>query len=291
MLEGAWGFAAAVQRRARLRPSAGPNTADLVSSAMEAAARTWRVTPPPGRWVADSSELAWGETKLGLGSSAAVAAASVAAVAAWSGWNIADAHILHKIFATAREVHWRWQGNKGSGLDVAASTFGGFVAMHAMTPVSWHWPSELRVHFLWTRTPASTSRLLSRVSEFACSRPRQYVEIMRRMGDVSESFASAREPGEFIASVDKYGRLMDALGRAAGVELVDERTRRMMNLASRAGAACKPAGAGGGDLLMVVLEKDADPQALLVAAEEAGFSPIDLPLGGPGVLVDEVERT
>ncbi|MFH0837460.1 MAG: hypothetical protein V1870_04985 [Candidatus Aenigmatarchaeota archaeon] len=65
----------------------------------------------------------FGETKTGLGSSAAVTTATVAALFELHGLSIANNRdLIHKM---AQYVHFRVQGKVGSGFDIAASCFGG----------------------------------------------------------------------------------------------------------------------------------------------------------------------
>ena len=67
-------------------------------------------------------------TKLGLGSSAAGAVAIVGAVAARHGNDLRDASVRRRVFECALRGHAQIAPN-GSGADVAAAAYGGFVSV------------------------------------------------------------------------------------------------------------------------------------------------------------------
>ena len=74
----------------------------------------------------DVGALQHDRIKLGLGSSAAAAAATAAAVFATHGHDLDDPDSRRRIFACASRGHSSI-APEGSGVDVAASTFGGFL--------------------------------------------------------------------------------------------------------------------------------------------------------------------
>jgi len=108
---------AAVDRRVtgRFVPGGAPAT-PLVEQVVETV-RAYLVedgaTVPEGAPVLDSSALASGTGKLGLGSSAAVAAAGVGAMLAAAGCDLEYSRIL--AFTLANRAHRAAQGGRGSG--------------------------------------------------------------------------------------------------------------------------------------------------------------------------------
>src|SRR5262245_2351577 len=129
VLEGRAAICAAVDRYARARVAPGPLRVEAknLGIAWEGAGE-----PPPALAAAcallsargasaqveiDTSEFSQGEVKLGLGSSAAALAALAAALAP----DLSPKDRFH----LAEDAHRAAQGGIGSGVDVAASTYGG----------------------------------------------------------------------------------------------------------------------------------------------------------------------
>ena len=121
VLEGAPAIATAVDRfvvadALRTTPSPTPE----VTAAFEGA-------PAP---AVDASALFGGasaDQKLGLGASAAILVASLAAKLALERGPLADLELASAVFPRAVRAHAEAQGG-GSGVDVAASAFGGTIA-------------------------------------------------------------------------------------------------------------------------------------------------------------------
>jgi mevalonate kinase len=129
VLDGAPAVVAAVSRHAVAQFIAGgaPDS-DVVAEAVFAARSGLgerAAALPPGSVMVDTSAFAAGETKLGLGSSAATAVASVAAVLELAGLPVATHRDL--CFSMADQAHRAAQGGLGSGADVAAAVHGGLI--------------------------------------------------------------------------------------------------------------------------------------------------------------------
>jgi phosphomevalonate kinase len=243
-----------------------------------------------------------GDRKLGLGSSAAAAAAVAGAVYAASGRDLRDASTRAELLEVSLEGH-RAVAPEGSGADVAAAVLGGFVRFRRLGsgvethPISW--PSEVSLTVVWTKKPVRTSDMLAAVSELARREPRAHRTAMQALARESDDLisllipAAARSSAELgpesgfqtteikslIAAFDACGAAMGVLGDAAGVRILDETTERIRQLARAEGGAAKPSGAGGGDVVVAALPGPAETARFSAACAEAGFEVLSLDLG------------
>jgi phosphomevalonate kinase len=227
-----------------------------------------------------------GSRKLGLGSSAAILLATLLAVAGSTGAEPSRA----RLFAQALEAHRAAQGG-GSGIDVAASTFGGTLRFAAPPPssdraalpeVAAHaLPPGLVFAVFACDTPALTSSLVGAVRAFAGAEPRRFEPLLGRAAEGSERAASAGAAREMIAALEAQWAALGEIGEAAGAPIVTAALRRLAELARREGACFVPSGAGGGDIALFVGE--APPSEPLMAAARADLmQPLALALGAAG---------
>lgn len=294
VLDGAPAIVAAVQTRALAYVAAGEHddratdsrfpeafaSATIAGKALGIEAPVFRV---------DVSELRRAGQKLGVGSSSAAAAAASALVHALADASLDSASVLRSALDGHREV-----APSGSGADVAACTLGGFVRYQrkagtwdvSATPIEW--PQDLVARVAWTGSAASTHKLVGIVHAFRDARPNDYRAAMQRLADESERFVDAfGSAAETIEATHAYCEAMAALGDAAGAPIVEERLRKVSTLARDAGGAAKPSGAGGGDVALAVFRSEEDAARFCENAKAAGIEILDVPLGGPGVQVED----
>ncbi|MEM9302956.1 MAG: hypothetical protein AAGE01_12640, partial [Pseudomonadota bacterium] len=183
--------------------------------------------------------------KIGLGSSAAVAAAFVrAAEPAWGQ----DA-----VFAEALAGHRAFQSGQGSGADVAASVYGGVIGYRrgvASPARSLAMPSGLHWRAVWTRRSADTREFLARLGAWQEQEPAAYDRRMGRLLATAEAAVTAFEEGSADAImdvVDRYRSRLAEFGERAGLSIVSPIHARLAEAAAAVGVAYKPSGAGGGD--------------------------------------------
>lgn len=235
----------------------------------------------------DASELRGGPHKLGLGSSAAILVASLLADALEAedapDWN----RLRDAVFATALQAHRAAQGG-GSGLDVAASCYGGVLVYRLASdgPViaRGSLPSGLVVQAWDTGTPASTAELLKRVRAFSGSCPAAFREHMSAQSAAATLAADALQDGNVRAwlqgVVAQHEALLE-LGRASGAPIVTEGMAQLHRLAHSNNAAVLPSGAGGGDVFLYY-GTSGPTAAWLQAAEDLGYRTVALTLGAEG---------
>ncbi|MEZ4374749.1 MAG: hypothetical protein R3B07_28300 [Polyangiaceae bacterium] len=213
----------------------------------------------PGRAIPgfDASELRSGDKKLGLGSSAAI---TVSAVALWeleAAPALTDAELAAKSFPVAFAAHREAQGG-GSGVDVAAASFGGTLRATRsasgeleLRPVQL--PAELGVEVWWTGVPASTPALLAQVAALEASDPARFSRLVNAQADAAERTARAIEAANLegvLAGLHAQFLALGALGEAANAPIVSpELVAGSKNLDPR-DEVWLPAGAGGGDVLL-----------------------------------------
>ena len=248
--------------------------------------------------------------KLGLGSSAAVTVAAVRAVAGLYGLPLDDLAVYKLALLATDAVQ-----PIGSGGDIAASSFTGWVAytspdrawLHRMRGVPgmgtgpgesaglselvrMDWPllsirrlpaPGLRLNVGWTGSPASTPRLVADVQ--AHTRGAQDAAAYTAFLQDSESCLSALiqalkdDDDEAIGLRIREGRrLLLGLTRTSGIVIETPPLRRLVEIAQEHGAVAKSSGAGGGDCGIALCPPGTDAAAMRSAWEAAGIQPLDL---------------
>lgn len=231
----------------------------------------------------DASALREGQRKLGLGSSAAIVVASLGALLLEAEPALESAALAARVFPDALAAHRRAQGG-GSGIDVAASAFGGVLLASLagdtlqLTPVQL--PPGVVVRVLAAQAPASTPELIRRVQALRAKDRALYGALMGRQAAASERTADAALAGDaaaFVAGLAEQGEALAALGAASGANIVTADVARLARAARAAGAAALPAGAGGGDIALWVSENGSEPP------HDDALRPIAVQLGVPGL--------
>lgn len=286
---GGFGMAMAVNRRVVLypAPSEPVDLENLVDFCRDFAAQRLGVERPRLAWRCNSSRLYEDDVKLGLGSSAAIAVAAVSSLFVEMEREISSTSAQDSILRLSLAVHGAAQGGGGSGIDVAASLFGGVVGLSAGKPAEvkpCRLPEDLRLVTVWSGEAASTPTLLGAVRKFAENSPEQFDVLMSEMRRVVEPFFLApRGVGDWIVAVQRYGALMDRLGREADVGIVTPGIRRLTALATDLGGTAKPSGAGGGDVVLGYFSNEEAAAEFRGAARDAGVVPLDLAIEPVGV--------
>jgi phosphomevalonate kinase len=189
--------------------------------------------------------------KLGLGSSAASLVASLGARALARGDDPRSARVRAEIFRGARATHARQQGG-GSGVDIAASVFGGVLRyavgpnLPVIRPVEL--PSQVVLLAYWSGTSARTSDLRARVDALKASGSPTVFARLRDLAEDSAAAIDAGDAGAFIRLARAFGVALDLLGQAADAPIVLPAFAELASVAEGESAAFLPSGAGGGDV-------------------------------------------
>lgn len=221
--------------------------------------------------------------KLGFGSSAALTTALLSALHEFTGLPIND---RYQLFQHAVQTHFQAQGKMGSGIDIAASVFGGTL-QYQITPgdpltamiEEIEMPEDLLMLVIWAGNSASTRELVGQVNAFARQHPGEFQKIMERMSDLSFAGCHAivnREIAQFLDIVDQYYLTMDELGQRSGAPIISAEHARIANIAKQNGAFYKPSGAGGGDMGIAFANSINVLETAAEALTNAGFQMLDV---------------
>ncbi len=229
--------------------------------------------------------------KLGVGSSAAAAVAFLAALA-----PDLDVDGLH---ALAQRAHRRFQDGKGSGIDIAASVYGGLVQFRRLSAVDddvWGQPLLVRLEeasvtplVVWSGHSQDTRSFMGAVQAAQRSGAQSSSRIeaaLDRMAAGTADFIQAlfAHRGDAVIAALGEGRAALAdLGAAAAIDIVSAPHQVIADIAARHGGTAKPSGAGGGDVALVVVPAD-EAAAASAALDGAGYAVLPLRLGASGAL-------
>jgi phosphomevalonate kinase len=281
VLHGGTAVVAAVDRRvvARFVPGAGPSSPVVVEAiaAVRAHCRATGASLPDGAPEVDSAPLSDTGRKLGLGSSAAVAAAAVGVLLEAAGFDVEEERSL--VVTLADRAHRASQGGRGSGADVAAAVLGGVIAytrpevgtpsMRALVA-----PAHLTPVIVSTGTPSATVGHVTAVERLAARDPGAHARRLREIRRAADAFLQSYEAGDAPALLQAVGaahEALAALGRDADLPIVTPALDAAAKLARELGGAAKPSGAGGGDVGVAFFS---DPDS--AAAFRDGVAPLNL---------------
>ena len=235
-------------------------------------------------------------SKLGLGSSAALTTALASALVFWVGGEDVISHRLNWL-RTLMSIHRDFQGGGGSGIDLAASLFGGVLEYGlsedgfpaVARPIEL--PGDLELLYVWTGRSADTGQFLRRLTERSALNPGGIARALDDLSKASESGIQALRSSRterFLEAVDAFCGGLEALGREAEMPIMSTEHQHLLALARRCGVRYKPSGAGGGDLGMGMTNDRRALERMAAAVRQAGFETIDLSVASRGM--DSRER-
>lgn len=216
--------------------------------------------------------------KLGLGSSAAILVASLAAC------HRSDDDLRDAIFPVALRAH-RAAQPRGSGIDVAASTFGGVIRAVLREPdlsVAPHaLPEGMIVEVFESPVSADTASFLERVRALSARDPARFRRLIDAASAGAEAALFARSAGDFCRAINAQIEALAALGEAAAVAIVTAEVAALRPAAAAEAAVFGPSGAGGGDIALYI---GAAPSSdgFRKSAGAQGFSLLDVAIGAEG---------
>lgn len=203
--------------------------------------------------------------KLGIGSSAALATALSFALGEAARLDADPARVA---FAAHRE----FQGGLGSGVDVACSLAGGLVD-YTMGGAAQRigWPEGLEAGLLWSGIPADTGARLEYLAGSE-SRPSRAALVLaaRRL---AEAWRGGIARDVLDECRDYTGVLREfSVDHALGI--FDAGHGGLVDAARGTSIVCKPCGAGGGDVAVVLAADRDELAAFLTHARASGFVPL-----------------
>lgn len=308
VLEGAPSLVTAVDVRAIAHPPRTGEKAPVPSAVvrcaharvgtyLEARGETSLGAPP----IINTGSFRFGARKLGLGSSAAVAACVV-------GFHLAEhgldpATVADDALGLAMAAHAEAQGGGGSGGDVAAAVLGGTLRFAgrgsgrgatAVQPVD-----GLHIAFVDAGAPAVTSSFVGAVKAGGATKPDDYRAAIDMLTQAAERFSSAYLDGTAMELADRLEQIrlatklhnegLSRLQALSGAPILTDAIGTILDMADSAGLAAKPSGAGGGDLVMVVATDrgELDRFGERLRREHGLIMLGELSVGAPGLRAEE----
>ncbi|MFI9503576.1 phosphomevalonate kinase [Nocardia sp. NPDC052566] len=227
------------------------------------------------------SELADADgRKFGLGASAAVTVAAVAALATFYGLELGLMDRYRLAMLATVSVNPR-----ASGGDVAASTWGGWIAyaspdrrlvaelaaaegIDAALSASWPGlsvrslpaPTGLAMRVGWTGKPASTPELVAGLRDRR-GRIGEHTAFLAHSDDCVRRLVSAFDADDSAgigAEIHCARTLLTDLDAAAGLGIMTPGLLALCAAGDAVGAAAKPSGAGGGDCGIALIDRTRD---------------------------------
>ena len=236
--------------------------------------------------------------KYGFGSSAAITVALLAMDALFRGEQSINPE---KLMDRSIKIHRTLQSGRGSGIDIAVSTYGGIIEFQSHPSRKNGLPKVLGVAPLpglyigavWSGQSASTTRFLSGMARFKKQQPDIYKMIMKRLMEISrigiEAFRE-KQIDRFLMAVDRYYRHLIDLSIRSDLPIVSPVHQQLALIAGSQSCVYKPSGAGGGDAGLFFTASSRQMRRLKESYKNAGFKVFDLILGAAGVDVSPWRR-
>lgn len=248
--------------------------------------------------------------KYGFGSSAAVTVAIVGALLGSFGLKPEAS----KVFKLSAIAHHEAQGS-GSGVDVAASTYGGILRYVAFDPdwlrqalyekrglvalvqSDWpllgiepqDWPSSVELAVGWTGQPASTAELVKVVKAARQERASLFARFLieSRRGTMAMVGAlRAKDAEGALAATLEARRAVRNFQDAIGLPIETPLLTELADLAAAAGGSGKSSGAGGGDCGFALFTSHEALLETRLAWENAGIVPVEVGLSQTGLQLE-----
>jgi len=232
-------------------------------------------------------------SKLGFGSSAALTIALAKAVSCELQIDITDT----QLFRLALSAHREAQGSLGSGIDIAASFFGG-VTKYIMNdpgtaeqqiPAPLKQWDNLPLAVVWSGRSASTSRMVQSVSGLHQGNPELYTSLIQDLKQVSIKGIQAYEAQDltgFLHQIRLFYSAMKRLGDESGTPIISCTHQKLAQLVETNGGAYKPSGAGGGDIGLVFASSSEQLTEIKKRIVNEKFKIIDTEISTHGVTLD-----
>jgi len=232
----------------------------------------------------DASSLFLGARKLGLGASAAILVSSLAAREGSRGADLLDDKVRASLFERAWAAHASAQSG-GSGVDVAASVYGGVLEYVPGAATRTVLPAGTLVRVFACGTSARTAELRGQVDQFGAASPASHRTCIEFLEVIAHDAVAAVRDGDrerLLVAIRRAARGLARLGVAAGAPIVPEGFDVLEDIAASENAAFCVSGAGGGDVAAFVGSAPPSP-AFVERALALGLFEIDVALDEKGV--------
>ena len=228
--------------------------------------------------------------KLGFGSSAALTVALVKAFFKLSSVDINKSKNQDLLFNLSLGAHKKAQGNLGSGIDIAASSYGGVLKYvmgknssgEKLIPKQIDVWSELPTLTIFTGKSESTRKMVFGVNQLKQEKPKVYNELMKELALTSREGCAAYKDKNlfgFMNAIKTYNTQMDMLGKNSGMPIISEVHQKIAATVQKNIGVYKPSGAGSGDIGIAFAETAEQIKVIRKAVETEGFQSVDVKLG------------
>ncbi|MDF2859519.1 MAG: phosphomevalonate kinase [Neobacillus sp.] len=251
--------------------------------------------------------------KYGLGSSAAVVVAAISAILSLHSVEKFPP-TLDQVFKLAAIAHLKTQKN-GSGADIAASTFGGWL-VYSSFKSNWvlnelqngeklsgilekQWPnlsitpikppSQLNLCVGWTKDVAATAPMINKIHKFRSSNKKAYTQFLKESSYAVAQLIKGFEENDCtkaITSLSQNRQALVMLSKQAGITIETSKLKDLCLAAQKFGSG-KSSGAGGGDCGIAFMNEGEPIEELHKAWLSTGIVPLKLTVSEKGVAVTE----
>ena len=247
--------------------------------------------------------------KYGLGSSAAISVGVVTAMLSFFGEGKPEEETIFKLASIA---HFKTQGN-GSGADIAASTFGGWLGYTAFqgvwlqehienrTPVlelvHKNWPSlsfrrltppaDLHLCIGWTKSEAKTGPMVENVQQLKVKNPPVYKDFLKKSADALSTIIESFEQNDVdqaILGLAHNRKALSKLNEFTEVAIETHKLQKLIEIANQYGSG-KSSGAGGGDCGIAFVKGKEASKLLKGEWERVHIPTLDLKVSENGATV------
>jgi phosphomevalonate kinase len=187
-------------------------------------------------------------------------------------------------------AHDRFQGGRGSGIDVATCWHGGVILYRRAGTEARQlgWPAGLHYRFLWSGRATVTAEQLAKLGDGHA--PGTGDDSMTMLAQCAEDVAAAWSLGDSSQILELFPAYVDALRRFSvdhDLGIFDAGHEELARQASDNGIVYKPCGAGGGDIGIVLAASGHDIDEFCERAQQRNFQVLDIELDEQGVLFAE----
>lgn len=219
------------------------------------------------------------QTKLGLGSSAAITVSLAGALLKLIGVEKTNEELLPQLI----DAHRSFQGGRGSGIDIASSLYGGLIAYQtdsrhvSPTVQQYTLPSGLYYMCIFTGKSASTTNFIGRYNDWKTQDPQgstNLIDCLKNIVIHSQEIVHYGDSSRLLQAVKDYAQQLKELTKASGLPIYSAEHLHIDELARAAGVSYKPCGAGGGDIGLALSD---DPQRLTELKQKLLVEGLQLP--------------
>ncbi len=238
--------------------------------------------------------------KLGLGSSAALVVALIVGFKLTLDQPEEETLDTHKIFVDALMAHYFAQGKMGSGIDIAASTFGGIAEYHMNNILDKHEPdiiprkipNNLYILTIWSGKSASTRELVKKIKNLKQEHPSKFQAVMEPLKETSTNGCNYFADGNislFLKLCDQFYHNLMHLGEVAGANIISDIHQQIAKIVQRAGGVYKPSGAGGGDIGIALTDSQSVADRISDNILRSEFEIVNLSPVKKGIVIENIQ--